>query len=132
VKPSIYPAFILATLLITQAKREESIRQQTEDSLWTSETRFQTLFTAAPIGIFQADAEGNCLFMNQQCLQIMGAKLPEVLGQGWGNFVHPDDRSWVLAQWQETLATQSEFDADYRFVTPQGQINWVRVKASAT
>jgi PAS domain S-box-containing protein len=117
---------------ITQEKREESIRQQNEDSLWTSETRFQTLLTAAPIGIFQADAEGNCLFMNQQCLQIMGATLPDVLGHGWGNFVHPDDQPWVLAQWQETLATKCEFNADYRFVTPQGQINWVRVKASAT
>jgi PAS domain S-box-containing protein len=117
---------------ITQAKREESIRQQTEDSLRTSETRFQTLLTAAPIGIFQSDAEGNCLFMNQQCLQIMGATLPAVLGRGWGNFVHPDDRPWVLAQWQETLATKDEFDADYRFVTPQGQINWVRVNVIAT
>jgi PAS domain S-box-containing protein len=117
---------------ITQEKREESIRQQNEDSLWTSETRFQTLLTAAPIGIFQADAEGNCLFMNQQCLQIMGATLPDVLGHGWGNFVHPDDQPWVLVQWQETLATKCEFNADYRFVTPQGQINWVRVKASAT
>ncbi len=117
---------------ITPAKREESLRQQTEDSLRTCETRFQTLLTAAPIGIFQADRQGNCLFMNQQCLQIMGATLPAVLGQGWSNFVHPEDRSWLLAQWQETLATKYEFNADYRFLTPQAQINWVRVNASAT
>jgi PAS domain S-box-containing protein len=117
---------------ITQEKHEEFVRQQNADSLWTSETRFQTLLTAAPIGIFQADAEGNCLFMNQQCLQIMGATLPEVLGHAWGNFVHPEDQPWVLAQWQETLTTKYEFDADYRFVTPPGQINWVRVNASAT
>jgi PAS domain S-box-containing protein len=117
---------------ITQAKREEAIRQQTEDALRTSETRFQTLLTAAPIGIFQADAQGNCLFMNQQCLQVMGATMSAVLGHGWSNFIHPDDSAWVLAQWQETLATKYEFNADYRFLTPQAQINWVRVNASAT
>lgn len=117
---------------ITQAKREESVRQQTEDSLRTSETRFQTLLTSAPIGIFQADAEGHYLFMNQQCLQIMGATLPAVLGHGWSNFVHPDDLQWVLARWQETLATRYEFNADYRFLTPQGRVNWVCVNADAT
>jgi PAS domain S-box-containing protein len=117
---------------ITQAKREESLRQQTEDALRTSESRFQALLTVAPIGIFQADAQGNCLFTNQQCLQLMGANLPSVLGHGWGNFIHPDDLPWVLAQWQETLASQDEFNADYRFLTPLGQINWVCVNASAT
>jgi PAS domain S-box-containing protein len=100
-------------------------QKQTENSLRASETRFRTLVATAPVGIFQTDAAGSCLFINQQGLELMGASPAEVLGRGWENSIHPDDRVRVSAAWDSTVVVHQRFGLEYRMMTPQGQINWV-------
>jgi PAS domain S-box-containing protein len=85
--------------------------------------------TTAPVGIFQTDAVGNMIFLNQQCLELMGATLSAALGQGWANSLHPDDRARVSIQWYEAVQANHEFSTEHRFLTPQGRVNWVFVKA---
>jgi PAS domain S-box-containing protein len=107
-------------------------RKQSDSDLQESEARFRALLTAAPVGIFQADVVGNNLFFNQQCLQLMGLELSpnEVLGLDSAiNTLHPDDREWILAQWLSAVQATQEFAAECRFLTPQGRVNWVFVKA---
>jgi PAS domain S-box-containing protein len=106
-------------------------QKQTENSLRESETRFRTLVATAPVGIFQTDAAGNCLFINQQGLELMGASQSEVLGRGWTNSIHPDDRARVFAAWESTVVVNQRFGLEYRLMTPQGQVNWVSGNAIA-
>jgi PAS domain S-box-containing protein len=111
--------------------RDITDRKRIETALQASEARYLALLVSAPVGIFQADVAGNCIFVNQQCLELMGVPLAEALGQGWANTLHPDDREWVFAQWHRAMQTQQEFRAEYRFMTPQGQVNWVSSNAIA-
>jgi PAS domain S-box-containing protein len=106
-------------------------QKQTENSLRASETRFRTLVATAPVGIFQTDAAGNCLFINQQGLELTGASQSEVLGRGWANSIHPDDRARVFAAWDSTVVVNQRFGLEYRLMTPQGQVNWVSGNAIA-
>ena len=106
-------------------------QKQTETSLRASETRYRTLVATAPVGIFQTDAAGNCLFINQQGLELMGASQAEVLGRGWANSIHPDDRARVFAAWDSTVVINHQFGLEYRLMTPQGQVNWVSGNAIA-
>jgi PAS domain S-box-containing protein len=106
-------------------------QKQTENSLRASETRYRTLVATAPVGIFQTDAAGNCLFINQQGLELMGASQAEVLGRGWANSIHPDDRARVFAAWDSTVVVNQRFGLEYRLMTPQGQVNWVDGNAIA-
>jgi PAS domain S-box-containing protein len=100
-----------------------------ETELQESRGRYRALVTSAPVGIFQTDVAGNCVFMNQQCLELLGLTLTEVLGQGWVNSLHPDDRDWIFAQWYEAVQANREFSEEHRFLTHQGRVNWVFVKA---
>jgi PAS domain S-box-containing protein len=109
--------------------RDISDRKRMETELQVSEARYRALITTAPAGIFQTDVVGNTIFLNQQCLELMGAKLADALGQGWANSLHPDDRERVSTQWYAAVQAQREFITEHRFRTPQGQVNWVFVKA---
>jgi PAS domain S-box-containing protein len=109
--------------------RDISDRKRMETELQVSEARYRALVTTAPVGIFQTDVVGNTIFLNQQCLELMGATLAEALGQGWANSLHPDDLERVSAQWYAAVQAHREFSTEHRFMTPQGRVNWVFVKA---
>jgi PAS domain S-box-containing protein len=109
--------------------RDISDRKQIETELQVSEARYRALLTTAPVGIFQTDAVGHTIFLNQQCLELMGVPLAEALGQDWVNSLHPDDRTRVAAQWYEAVQANREFSTEHRFLTPQGRVNWAFVKA---
>jgi PAS domain S-box-containing protein len=106
-------------------------QKQTENSLRASEARYRTLVATAPVGIFQTDIAGDCLFVNQQGLELMGASQAEVLGRGWTNSIHPDDRARVFAAWESTVVVNHRFGLEYRMMTPQGRVNWVSSSAIA-
>ncbi len=111
--------------------RDISDRKNIELALQDSEARFRTLFTAVPVGIFQADSQGNCLFANPKCLQLMGLSEQAARGQGWLNALHPNDRQQVFREWYEAVKDQRDFTAEHRFVTPTGQVNWCSSSAIA-
>jgi PAS domain S-box-containing protein len=104
-------------------------RKRTEIVLQESKARYLALLRTAPVGIYQTDAVGNSIFVNQRCLELLGVPLAEILGQGWANSLHPDDRESVFAEWYRTVQAKQEFTSEHRFVTPQGRVNWVFAKA---
>jgi PAS domain S-box-containing protein len=124
----IFDATGKVVMLIPEG-RDITDRKQIETELQASRSRYRALVTSAPVGIFQTDVAGKCLFINQQCLELIGATLAEALGEGWANTLHPDDRESVYRQWYIAMQTQQEFASEHRFVTPQGFVNWVFVKA---
>jgi PAS domain S-box-containing protein len=109
--------------------RDITARKETELALQASESRFRALLTAAPVGIFQADIEGNCVFVNERGIQLMGIPLDRILGRGWLDAIHPDDRSLINRQWSAAVAAEGEFSLEHRFLTPQGRVNWVSSQA---
>jgi PAS domain S-box-containing protein len=109
--------------------RDITDKKNAEASLQASRFRYRALVMSAPVGIFQTDAVGYSLFFNQQCLELMGVPLSEALGHGWANSLHPDDFESVSAQWNSAVQSNREFTSEYRFVTPQGRVNWVFAKA---
>src|SRR5205823_5821176 len=98
--------------------------------LGASEERFRTLSNFSPIGIFQTDVTGNCLYTNPRWQSIAGLTLEESLGDGWTRAVHPADALIVVAKWQKTAAQAGEFNMQFRFQTPVGDVRWVRGKST--
>lgn len=108
-----------------------SDRRSAELALRDSEERFRVLATAAPVGIFQTDPEGACLFVNDRWLELTGLSDQDAMGDGWIKAVHLDDRSAVFAEWQGAIEQEREFVLEYRFQQSNGTVVWVVGRAIA-
>jgi PAS domain S-box-containing protein len=100
-------------------------KHQMEKKLKESERRFRTLADSSPVGIFETDADGDCIYVNRRWCQIAGLSPGEAMGRGWARGLHPDDRGRISAAWYEMVRSGSVFEEEYRFQTPPGQISWV-------
>nr|WP_274389897.1 PAS domain-containing sensor histidine kinase [Azospirillum doebereinerae] len=83
--------------------RDVTTQLDTANRLRASESRYQSLAESAPVGIFQTDAAGRIVFANARFALIAGLPLPRLLGEGWLDAVHPEDRAKVAAEWTQGL-----------------------------
>jgi PAS domain S-box-containing protein len=86
---------------------------------------FKTLARSSPVGIFRTDPEGRCTNVNERWCEIAGARPEQALGNGWSEFLHPDDTGRVFAEWRRSAVENRPFRLEYRFRTPAGKTTWV-------
>jgi PAS domain S-box-containing protein len=108
---------------------ETQVAARTAD-LARSEGRFRKLSESSPIGIFQTDAVGKCLYTNTRWQFLTGLTLEESLGDGWSRGIHPEDRSSVLEEWNACAREGRDFDREFRYQTPAGEIHFVHVRSA--
>jgi diguanylate cyclase (GGDEF)-like protein/PAS domain S-box-containing protein len=83
----------------------------------------------APVGLFvSVNPVGNVL-VNRRLAEIAGRRRREMLGHGWIDAVHPDDRDVVRAAMTEALESNGRVEITYRVLRPDGDVRWVEVYA---
>lgn len=118
------------------AELETRVKQRTaeltvaKEALQAQEERFRCLSSCSPTGIFMADIDGRCTYANPRCLAITGLSLAEILGEGWQQAIHPEDRDRVLAEWLAYLGNTTQYANEYRQQTTEGIVRWVNVRCS--
>ncbi|HPC83156.1 MAG TPA: response regulator [Thermoanaerobaculaceae bacterium] len=105
------------TTVTAKARAEEALRE--------SERRFEILTQVSPVGVFRTDRHGATTFVNPKWCEIAGMRAEDALGHGWLAAVHPEDREWVRAGWQEQPPERRTLTAEYRFLRPDGSVAWV-------
>ena len=91
---------------------------------------FRALSTYCPVGVFSTDLLGRCTYLNSRCQSICGFSLKESLENSWAQFIHPDDREFVLTEWFVHTQAGREFSCKCRFQTPQATIRSVQVRSA--
>ena len=114
----------VATVITGQVQAEEALRRS-QQAYRKSQQRFETLARMAPVGIYHCDADGKCLYVNEQWCSVSGLAPEQARGDGWRAALHPDDRTRVLAEWTRRVETGTRFRSEYRLVRPDGVTTWV-------
>jgi len=108
-------------------------RKQAEEALKESQRSYQRLVEQIPGVIYQdaLDENASTLFIGPQIQELTGYTPEEWQTDPnlWLKLVHPDDRTRVLAENKDHLATGEPFRSDYRLVARDGRIVWVRDEA---
>jgi PAS domain S-box-containing protein len=94
-----------------------------------SKENYSTLTEVYPVGIFQADIDGNCLYLNNYWTQITGLDPKESMDQGWLEVIWEDDREMVFKQWKQCVESRLPFKSEFRIKDLQGKIHWVLVQS---
>lgn len=82
------------------------------------EQRFRVLAEVAPLGVWQADAAGQCVYANPAWQHIYGLDPPASLGEGWLAALHADDLASVRDHWRRCVAAGWPFEMRFRVRRP--------------
>ncbi len=95
--------------------------------LQRSEARFRAVADEAPVGIFEADAQGRYAYFNTVAGKLLGA----VPGDAWQDSVHAEDRERVRREWSHALAGGGVLASEYRLPPREGRALLVHGHVSA-
>jgi|GEM_PF-525578 len=91
--------------------------------------KLQNILRFTPVGIFQTDRTGLCIFTNDRWHVLTGLSEQQAQGDGWASALHPEDRSKVLTEWNQSIHENREFSLEYRFIRPDQSVIHVIGKA---
>ena len=116
--------------LVAGSTRDITERKISQEALRLSEERFRSLCESAPLGIFLADNQGQCLFSNHYLQTTAGLSSDEFLGFGWTAIIHPEDRKRIAKEWLTAAANGTESYQQYRFLPADGIVRWVNMRSA--
>ncbi len=105
-------------------------RKRAEEALRKSEGKYRSVVDNVKEVIFQTGVTGRWAFLNQAWTEITGFTLEESIGIDFSDFVHPEDRSFTLAEFKSLIEGEAEFSQyEARYLTTQGGYRWIEVFA---
>ncbi|WP_445172462.1 response regulator [Microcoleus sp.] len=112
-----------------EVKQQATQLAAVNTELSKSEERFRTLCACSPLGIYVADVEGRCTYINPRCQAICGLSLEESLAEVWQREVHPEDRDRVVADWLAWIKESQEYSNEFRLAGSKN-VRWIHVQSS--
>ncbi|MEG4021971.1 response regulator [Microcoleus sp. S13C4] len=112
-----------------EVKQQATQLAAVNSELSKSEERFRTLCACSPLGIYLADVEGRCTYINPRCQAICGLTLEESLAEVWQREVHPEDRDRVVTDWLAWMKKSQEYSNEFRLAGSE-TVRWVHVQSS--
>ncbi len=114
---------------ITEQKLTEIELIKAKESAEENEEKFKVYTQDSPIAIYTTDEKGNCIYVNNKWLEFAGISFEESLGMGWVKSIHPDDKKFVIENWNKSVQLDGDWFFEYRFLTPSGKVTCVEGSA---
>jgi PAS domain S-box-containing protein len=106
---------VLANLFLQARANAAKARE-----LQVTADQLKFLTEAAPIGIFQTDAENRYTYTNARWTEITGVPSADAVGAEWHVMLDDDQRAATAAEFRETHAVHDEFSARLKLMTAGG------------
>ncbi len=121
---------IISAILIKTRSRALDLAASLSASYRESEQRFRSLSTAAPVGIFETDEQGQLRYANSKWLEMAQLQPENAVGYGWHAAISEEDKLDVLNAWTFSLDVKSECDSQFRLKPLDGASKWVRFRST--
>ncbi|MBE9208205.1 PAS domain S-box protein [Nostoc sp. LEGE 06077] len=108
---------------ISDLKKAQQERQQSEKNLKQSEARYRSLIKTNTQIIWVSSPEGIC-FELTDWIAYTGQTLAEAENGGWIDAVHPDDRGYTGEAWGIAVANRSQYQIEYRIRGKDGNYRY--------
>lgn len=95
-----------------------------EQMMAEEQNRIRVLLDQMPQLIWTTDPQGNTVYANRRCLEYTGMESASKQDYGWLDSVHENDRKALRKKWDDAIAANTVFEAEYRIVGAQGEARW--------
>jgi PAS domain S-box-containing protein len=109
------------------ARQQIEERKRSEEALRESEERFRQMAEVIPASFWIMSSDWQQTLYVSPAFEAIYGLPSESAGQqpeSWMKALHPEDREWVLAFYDERYGEKTELE--YRIVRPDGAVRWVR------
>ncbi|NYT41446.1 PAS domain-containing protein [Sphingomonas sp. R-74633] len=89
-------------------------RRRAEQAVRASEKGLREQAETIPQMLWSATADGDIDYCNERLLEYSGLTADEVMGGGWVNLLHPDDRAPTGEIWLRCIATGEPYSVEVR------------------
>lgn len=107
-----------------------SERQAAQEALAASEARFRALAEASSALIWQLDKEGNAIYFNPRHETLLGIPVDELMGAGWGDVIHPDEREPTIHAISAAVQTHQFVQNRMRVRFADGMWHWMQAQTA--
>ncbi|MBM3675281.1 MAG: PAS domain S-box protein [Actinobacteria bacterium] len=90
----------------------------------SEQDRYLALTEHAPVGLFEMDAELQCVLVNQRFCAMTGLTPEAAMGDGWGAALHPDDVEAIAVEFSRAMQAGDDYRIEHRWVRPDGTVTW--------
>jgi PAS domain S-box-containing protein len=87
--------------------------------------RFRQTVDSVPMLVSVSDAAKRGVYFNTQWRSFTGHSLGELLGEGWINDVHPEDRPHCIDVFERAFNAREKFSLEYRLRRHDGEYHYV-------
>lgn len=95
-----------------------------------SEQKYRAMLSNASYAVFEADAHGECIWVNATYRNLVGKSTEEMQGNGWVNVLVPEDREDVYDAWMDAVNQRRDFSMNYRMLDYNDKSILVRCRAT--
>ena len=96
-----------------------------------SESHFRMIAELMPEKVTNAAPDGTVTFYNKSWSDYTGASFDELINEGWGKWIHPEDLQQVHNYWNHSVKTGDDFDMELRMLNHLGKYRWHTSRAKA-
>ncbi len=116
-------------LAIEAQQVDHTERKRATEALHENEQQLSLALKTGRLGSWQLDFKTGILSTSAQCKVNFGLPIDANFShQKLFELIHPDDGNWVQLAIEQSAATNTDYDVEYRTIWADGSIHWVLVR----
>jgi two-component system, cell cycle sensor histidine kinase and response regulator CckA len=115
----------LASWQAIRVMRERNRSRRTEKALHEADQKLRLIANNLKEMVLACNMDQKLIYANSVMETLTGCSVDEYMKRGFIDWIHRDDRSRMLGQWDDLFRSGSYQDQEYHLVAKDGTVKWV-------